>query len=126
MLARWISAITFGNLIGKVDVLRRQLTEALIRHLLWIAAFACCGMQTFAQEPGDIAAGRRLAQQWCSECHLIDSEAPSFVEVANEPSTTPLSLRVFLRSNHKNMPNLHISLSEADDLVAYILSLKKK
>jgi mono/diheme cytochrome c family protein len=100
--------------------------EALMRHLLWIAALACCGTQTFAQEPGDIAAGRRLAQQWCSECHLIDSEAPSFVEVANEPSTTPLSLRVFLQSNHKNMPNLHISPSEADDLVAYILSLKKK
>ncbi len=60
----------------------------------------------------------------CSECHL--SEAPSFVEVANEPSTTPLSLRVFLQSNHENMPNLHISPSEADDLVAYILSLKQK
>ena len=92
----------------------------------------------FAQERGNIAAGHRLAQQWCSECHQIDAdqerprgrdpeeEAPSFVEVANETSTTPLSLRVFFQSNHENMPNLHISASQADDLVAYILSLKGK
>jgi mono/diheme cytochrome c family protein len=69
----------------------------------------------------------------CSECHKVDpnqrlvdpdAEAP-FEEVANEPSTTPLSLRVFFQSNHENMPDLHISKSQADDLVAYILSLKK-
>jgi hypothetical protein len=46
--------------------------------------------------------------------------------VANDPSTTPLSLRVFFQSSHENMPDLHISQSQADDLVAYILSLKKE
>jgi cytochrome c len=109
-----------------------------MRRLMWMAAFGCLvsfGTVAFAQEPGDIAAGRRLAQQWCSECHQIDAargradpkaEAPSFIEVANEPSTTPLSLRVFFQSNHENMPNLHISQSQADDLAAYILSLKQK
>jgi mono/diheme cytochrome c family protein len=107
-----------------------------MRRVFWITAFACCGMEAFAQEPGDIAAGHQFAHQWCSECHQIDAtrgradldaeEAPSFVEVANDPSTTPLSLRVFFQSNHENMPNLHISPSQADDLAAYILSLKQK
>jgi cytochrome c len=91
--------------------------------------------RAFAQEPGNVAAGHRIAQQWCSECHRVDpsqrlvdpdAEAPTFEEVANEPSTTPLSLRVFFQSNHENMPDLHISKSQADDLVAYIFSLKKE
>jgi hypothetical protein len=84
---------------------------------------------------GQCAVGRRIAQQWCSECRKIEpaqrlvdpeAEAPTFEEVANEPSTTPLSLRVFFQSNHENMPDLHISKSQADDLVVYILSLKKE
>jgi mono/diheme cytochrome c family protein len=109
-----------------------------MRRRVWMAAFGClvcCGTEAFAQEPGNIAAGRRIAQQWCSECHKIDpaqrlvdpdAEAPTFEKVANEPSTTPLSLRVFFQSNHENMPDLHISRSQADDLIAYILSLKRQ
>lgn len=41
------------------------------------------------------------------------------------PSTTALSLKVFLRSNHKEMPNLIISNTDTDDIVAYILSLNR-
>jgi mono/diheme cytochrome c family protein len=109
-----------------------------MRQGLLMGVFAstllCGGTAAFTQETGNIAAGRRLAQHWCSECHKIDpaqrlvdpdAEAPTFEEVANEPSTTPLSLRVFFQSNHENMPDLHISRSQADDLVTYILSLKK-
>jgi hypothetical protein len=40
------------------------------------------------------------------ESHI---EAPNFVEIAKEPSITPLSLRVFFLSSHQNMPNFHIS-----------------
>jgi len=41
------------------------------------------------------------------------------------PSTTALSLKVFLRSSHNKMPNLIISDPDTDDLIAYILSLKE-
>jgi mono/diheme cytochrome c family protein len=96
------------------------------------------GTELFAQEVGHAAVGAQIVQQLCTDCHKIeagqrrpesddeDDEAPSFVEIANDPSTTPLSLRVFFQSNHENMPNLHISQEQADDLVAYILSLKRK
>jgi mono/diheme cytochrome c family protein len=110
-----------------------------MRQSLLVSALASALLSgstgTFAQEPGNVAAGHRIAQQWCSECHKVDpaqrlvdpeAEAPTFEEVANDPSTTPLSLRVFFQSSHENMPDLHISQSQADDLVAYILSLKKE
>ena len=63
--------------------------------------------------------------QWNARPHPYQGAA-SFLEIANEPSITPLSLRVYFQSNHENMPNLHISTTEADSLVAYILSLKQK
>ncbi len=88
--------------------------------------------QVLAQDVGgDVAAGHRIADQWCSACHKIDAAstgglAPAFPEVANLPSTTALSLKVFLRTSHQKMPNVQLSQSEADAVVAYILSLKGK
>jgi mono/diheme cytochrome c family protein len=42
------------------------------------------------------------------------------------PSTTELSIKVFLRSSHKNMPNFILSPEEIDGVAAYILELRKK
>jgi mono/diheme cytochrome c family protein len=83
-----------------------------------------------AAQPFDsVSAGHRLAAAWCSECHSIAAEAtlgpPAFVAIANRTSTTALSLKVFLGTSHRNMPNLIIAPNEADDLVNYILSLKR-
>ena len=77
-------------------------------------------------------AGRRLAEAWCTECHAIDAAptrkvtaAPDFADIANRASTTALSLKVFLRTNHPSMPNIVIAPDQSDDLVNYILSLKR-
>lgn len=81
---------------------------------------------------GDAAAGHRLATGWCSNCHGGDPRAsepamgaPSFAEIANQRSTTAYRLRTFLRSSHTTMPNFVIKPAEIDDLVAYILSLRR-
>jgi mono/diheme cytochrome c family protein len=87
-----------------------------------------------AEEIGDIEAGRRLSETWCSSCHFVGHDAPSgisngtptFVGIANISSTTPLSLRAFLQTSHARMPDLHLSRDEIDDLAAYILSLRRK
>jgi mono/diheme cytochrome c family protein len=78
------------------------------------------------------AAGHRLAEAWCKECHAIEAKptrhataAPDFADIASRPSTTALSLKVFLRTNHPSMPNIVIAPDQADDLVNYILSLKR-
>ena len=82
-------------------------------------------------QQGNVERGRELAQAWCAECHAIGPKVtegkrpgPNFVDFAKRASTTPLSLNVFLRSNHETMPNLIVARGEGDDLVAYILSLK--
>ena len=77
---------------------------------------------------GDPRIGRRTAATLCVPCHQIDETRrdgpPSFVDIALMPSTTALSLKVFLRSSHNEMPDLIVPGSEIDDLIAYILSLK--
>ena len=82
---------------------------------------------------GDSAsAGHRLAAAWCKDCHSIEaatagarSGPPDFTGIANQPSTTALSLRVFLQTSHPSMPNIMLKPDESDSLVNYILSLKR-
>jgi mono/diheme cytochrome c family protein len=98
-----------------------------------IAGLATALADTVPPGSGDGSTGHRLASEWCRDCHAIEptaintgKPAPDFVAVANMPSTTELSLKVFLLSSHKTMPNFIIKPNDADDLVAYILSLKRK
>jgi cytochrome c len=81
--------------------------------------------------PHSAAEGHRLAEAWCRPCHAIEphmagvlDQAPSFEAIASRHGTTALSLKVFLRTNHQNMPNLVIAPDQADALASYILSLK--
>ena len=81
---------------------------------------------------GDPIEGEKLAREICAACHEVDKgrygisleEAPAFQEVADDASMTSLALRVFLRSPHEVMPDLMLSETETDDVIAYILSLK--
>lgn len=83
--------------------------------------------------PSDsISAGHRLAEAWCKDCHAIEPMTagarggpPDFTEIANRPSTTELSLKVFFKTSHHRMPNIIIAPEQADDLANYILSLKR-
>ena len=84
-------------------------------------------------QSGERAAGRRLATELCGDCHqvrppfpLFYRYPPTFEEIAKLSSTTRLSMKVFLQSNHTIMPNFIISKSDADDIIAYILSLKRQ
>ena len=82
---------------------------------------------------GDPTAGRRLAENVCSACHVIapgqasttDVDAPAFPDLASEPRVTALSLRVFLQTPHERMPDLRLGPEETDNVIAYILSLEQ-
>jgi cytochrome c len=86
-----------------------------------------------ALDSDSATSGHRLAEAWCRTCHAIDANtagtssnaAPDFARVANQPSTTALALKVFLRTSHPTMPNLVLTPAQADDLANYILSLKR-
>jgi mono/diheme cytochrome c family protein len=82
---------------------------------------------------GDAASGRLYAMNWCTECHSVEPEtagtgrfAPDFTAVAKSPSTTGFSLRAFLRSDHLRMPSFALKRTEVDDIVTYILSLRRR
>ena len=97
------------------------------------------GMSLAALQPihaqsavGDAVSGRVYASHWCSECHSIEPAtegagfAPDFTAIAKSRSINALSLKVFLRSTHNLMPDFILTLTETDDIVANILSLKRK
>ena len=101
---------------------------------LFAAAIFAAQFSALAQPAeGDPASGRQLATKLCSSCHRVlpmtlsdKADPPSFQSIADLPSTTGISLNVFLHSNHKKMPNFLISSAVSNDLIAYILSLKQR
>ena len=95
--------------------------------LIWMVM----GTAGIGEARADAARGLTLAERWCSQCHgvrpgdaSLTPKIPTFPAVAALASTTGMSLRVFLRTSHPNMPNLILRQDDTDDLVDYILSLK--
>lgn len=105
----------------------------IVLVLLSIRLHVADGQSTTSELSGNASTGLRLAKMWCSECHAVERDsalvgrrAPDFADVAKRTSTTALSLNVFLRSSHETMPNVILTRGDADDIVAYILSLGRK
>ncbi len=113
----------------------RSWIHVAVAILLALAALFIIRLHNASGAPSgaeSVAAGRRLAEAWCASCHAIEPRsggaktgAPDFAAVANMPSATELSLKVFLRTSHPNMPNIILTGEQTDDLVNYILSLRR-
>jgi len=105
-----------------------------MRVLTVAMLLAAAAMPAAAQpEPGDPRAGLRVAATWCANCHRVAPDgpgpttdaAPSFRSIARMTSTTSMSLRAFLQTPHANMPDYRLTREELDDVVAYLISLKR-
>jgi mono/diheme cytochrome c family protein len=88
-------------------------------------------LASVAGNAADLVAGQALAIKWCAECHGVRAgrlgpnlAAPTFEELAAEPSITEYSLRALLRSPHETMPQISFTPDQLDDIVGYIISLK--
>jgi mono/diheme cytochrome c family protein len=108
--------------------------EMRMAHLGLVAAGAVIAVTyNYALGSGDPQKGRALAQQFCAECHAIGSEnvlspkpeAPSFSAVASTAGMTTMALNVFFQTPHRAMPNLILKPEQKDDIIAYIMTLKK-
>jgi mono/diheme cytochrome c family protein len=114
-----------------------------MRSACVVAAAMCVAPFLALAQPlsGDAGSGRQIVTAQCSSCHRVEpmrlseragvAEAdkdgpPSFQSIADLPSTTGLALNVFLHSNHRKMPNLVLSSADSNDVIAYILGLKKQ
>ena len=86
-----------------------------------------------AQTPPDPAAGKALAAQLCANCHVVsDGQRPAvpdgvapFALIAKKFGDTPEALRARLaKSPHPMMPEPPLSIGQAADVAAYILTLR--
>jgi mono/diheme cytochrome c family protein len=74
--------------------------------------------------------GRRLSERWCAECHAISpapgkSRAQSFAAIAAKETISTEMIASFLRLPHATMPNLPLRGNDAQDIAAFIMSMKK-
>src|SRR5262245_37387058 len=75
--------------------------------------------------------GRQLAELWCAACHVVtvnqrqaNADAPPFEEIAKRPNFSELGLVTFLLNPHAKMPNMNLTRIEANDIAAYIGTLR--
>jgi len=90
---------------------------------LFVATLPACA--------ADAGHGLALAKRWCAACHVVSSDqreanadAPPFATIARS-NFDAKSLSYFLLDPHPKMPELPLSRYAADDIAAYIESLKK-
>lgn len=83
-----------------------------------------------AQEQGDPAAGRELASQLCSACHIVGTEAvgsdaaPPFPVIAKDPTMTITGLHAWIEPRHPVLPDLALTPQQIADINAYLDSLR--
>ena len=83
-----------------------------------------------AQEPGDPVAGRELASQLCSTCHIVGTErvgsdvAPPFPILAKDPGVTLTELHGWSGPMHPVLSNLALTSKQIADINAYLDSLR--
>jgi mono/diheme cytochrome c family protein len=75
--------------------------------------------------------GKRLAQQHCSPCHIVEpgsrrelANSPPFETIAQKFGNAPESIAFAILSPHPRM-NLTPSRRDAQDIAAYIATLAK-
>lgn len=94
------------------------------------AALLVCG--TIPSYSADVGHGLDLAKRWCSSCHLVapdqqraNADAPPFATIAKIPNFNAKILAYSVLAPHPKMPDMSLSRYEADDITAYIATLKR-
>jgi cytochrome c len=87
-----------------------------------------------AQEDADVAAGRRLAQEWCAKCHAIGAYdtsplalAPPFRELHLRYNVEDLaeSLAEGILVGHPSMPAFRFDPDQIQNFIAYLKTLEQ-
>lgn len=99
--------------------------------LRFVFAGLAMTMASMGAAAADIDHGKKLATEWCSNCHLVTPEqssgdsAPTFGTIAKTAAERSDDHRAWLADPHPPMPNLNLTIREIDDLLAYIQSQRK-
>ncbi|HET7889810.1 MAG TPA: cytochrome c [Bradyrhizobium sp.] len=79
----------------------------------------------------DAELGKRLTERWCADCHAGSGHSAKarqvipFEAIAAKPGVNAELIANFLMLPHSAMPNLPIRRSEAEDIAAFIMQMKK-
>ncbi|HYD70421.1 cytochrome c [Azospirillum sp.] len=79
----------------------------------------------------DAQNGRAIAERWCAACHVVaegrsgSDAAPPLPQIARNRAADQRWLRAWLTDPHPPMPNLNLSRSDIDDVVAYLERLAR-
>jgi len=89
----------------------------------------------YAADTGDTVAGKKLASNLCAQCHDTTGNekprsppggAPPFYMLAQSNELSAETMRRYLRLPHGRMSNLLVTGRDADDVVSYILTLRRQ
>lgn len=91
------------------------------------------GIVPMAAGAQNVPHGQSLAEHWCAKCHVVSAAAtsgqsnglPTFPGLAARTDITPDKLKAAMTAQHGRMPDFQLGARDQDDLVAYIMSLKK-
>ncbi|MFO1185717.1 MAG: cytochrome c [Bauldia sp.] len=99
--------------------------------LLGLALAATAATTAAGQTRGVAAAGRGIAEKWCSSCHLVfegqaraNVDVPTFPTIAKRIATDADFLAAFIANPHPPMPNMGLSRQDIADVLAFIATLK--
>jgi mono/diheme cytochrome c family protein len=129
-------ALSDAAVTKAVGIEGTQLSRAGVR-LAYIldTAFGAAAPPLPAVAQGDAAAGHDFAIATCAVCHSAAfdqpspkayTNAPDFGAIANTRGMTPAALHAFLYGPHPTMPALVLTEKQADDVIAYIVSKRKR
>jgi len=108
----------------------KQIQWTLIRRCLAYTAMLAllAGNGALAQ---NVDNGRRIYERSCVSCHAIDTPTRrqasviSFAAIAAKPAVNADVIASFLLMPHVTMPGLRLDHRDAQDVAAFIMSLKK-
>ncbi len=102
-------------------------------RLLTAACIAAMPYAVFADPAPKAVAGQKLAQQYCAECHVVVpgsgggwTDAPAFDAIANRKGVTAQKLSGIIQRPHMHMMNTERPAAEANEIAAYILTLRNR
>lgn len=94
-------------------------------------AFVLTAGAAWAQDD-QVERGRVIAETWCSACHVIGDDpqpqalagAPSFPQLAQDPSIDDAALAYALLQPHPVMPSFPVTREDIAAIAAYLRSLR--
>ncbi len=111
-----------------------------MRKTLWLGVIllsAGAPCMSYAASVPDPVSGKKFAQIECGRCHVIDEErgktppaktpgaAPHFKTIAFDPEMSVEKIRDTLKLPHGSMANVLLAEKDIDNIISYIVGLRR-